>query len=1545
MPAGTAERKISGGIVRLRALLPMVLFVGLVQGRTWIETSQADFADGRVDPSMYVSFRSQLEPDSGCVEFFTRFDVDNNGYYDLGCSDDSGPYQRLYLGTDSGYYYGNHIFYPTVSGGNIELADLNLDGFAELVHSGWRSGHATIYWGTMVGPDPNDTTVLAYGGQCEDVCVYDLDKDGYLDIILGSSNGTLYIFWGTRTGYSSGNRTDVAIGYSIGHNTEIGDFDQDGWGDIAFSCWTHDEFPIVYWGPGRTPRRTVWLPGFRNNAHGQSIADLNGDDWLDIVFTGYDTVIRSYVYFGSPLGFSPANRTEIHPGQCYGGSAVVDWNGDGLLDIVYLRGNWIDPGGHERPRVYYSTGSAPWFNDVSRAFIGRDTFNASGGFVADFNFDGNLDIFVNNMLWRDSSYILWGPTFTTTTTLPISMDHHGVFREPGNIYNRTLTAFYMSSILDAGADSLVAAGTSAWTAYEPPGSLVSVFYRSGSVPVPDSTWTEFYEVPVNGGLIPDSALYHRYLQYRLVFKYARPCYLPDVEEIQTNLVVAQTAYYDVAPTQIIAPAGTVDSGMTITPRVVVANYGNTTVIFPVTLAISSSYNQTVFDTLDPGTSDTVAFPNWTADQLGFQTIVTYTALDIDQNRSNDTLRSFFIVTQPPHQDVGPTVLLAPVGIADSGTVITPRAVVLNYGNTNVVFPVTMVIGAGYTRTVSDTLNAGESDTVYFPSWTASPVGTFAVTCYTALVNDERRANDTVYGEVEVPAPRHIDVGVQAILSPPPLVDSGMSLNPRAAIRNHGNTTTGFPITFTIGTSYAQTLFDTLAPGESDTLTFPLWTANDIGVWPVVCYTALSTDENRTNDTARSSVEVIIVPNRDVGVVSILSPPARVDSGTSIVPSAVVINYGNEVVDFPVTLRIGTNYTDAVQVSGLAPGRVDTVAFRAWDAAPRGLLPLACTTALSGDGNPFNDAVYGSTLVQVHDVAALRIGAPRGRVQDGDTIVPWAEVHNYGNTLENFTALFRVSDGYEDTIQVQGLAPDSSRAVTFAGWGAVLGRYATACSVMLGNDMFPANNKVEDSVRAVRRRLSVRPDTVGWIWPASFIDYRIRVTNLSVEADTVDLIPVGTRPGWGVLLLDSAGQNLIGDHNGNGLPDVGCADSGSTVWVTVRISDPADELAGTVDTTAIVGRSSLDTTYSDEARLRTIVLAIQRVAVAPSVYDSVAPGGHIDHILRVSNLGNDDDLIDVEVKHISPSTSWFYQFFDITGTPLPDRNMNGRPDVGILPPLNGSTEIILRVTAPPNAPLGLTDTVEVWAYSGLNSAASAHVTARTMIRGVITMLVVDPDCEDHILAGINRKYQLHVETQGNMPDAVGLTIRSNNPQWTVALLDAQGQSPLPDSNLDQVYEFAPVMPGTPKEFTVSVTAPNYIPDSLAGPIDSLGRVRIWVKGVSFTDVNLVDSARIDVQALPQLAIHNFENPFRAKTTFIFSIPHPGKVRLYIYDRTGALVRKLIDQEDFESGIYSKPWDASNDSRFQLAPGTYVYVLELADRNNKNAVRVRKKLMIR
>ncbi len=948
---------------------------------TWTETSVQDFRDGVLDPMMYVSHRQSLDPDSGCVEFFARFDVDNNGYTDLVCADDSGPYLRVYFGSASGYDSLHSRYYPVPGGGNVDLADLNLDGRAEMIHSGWRSGHVTIYWGTDSGPSQTDTTWLGISGQSEAVAVCDLDRDSYLDILAGSDDGNIYIFWGSAAGYSTANRTSVYLGGSVGHNLEIADFDKDGCPDIAASLWSRNRNPIIYWGTGRSPRTITWLPVLDNNPHGITVADFDRDGWLDVVFTGYDAVNSAYIYYGSATGFSPGSREIISPGSCYGGSSAVHWNADKTLDLVFFRGDWGKSVSY-LPKVYTNRAdTTPHFSDDRSSTIGDSLFNSSGGFVGDLNNDGYQDVFVNNMQLNGHSYILWGPYFNAPTALPVNSDHHGLWREAGNIYTRNFDATYVSSVFDVGPDSAVGGGTCTWLAGEPNGSSVGIEVRSGNTAAPDSTWTVFYPVPMNGGRIPDPVVVNRYLQYRVDFEYGGPCYLPSLEKIAFDL--APILAVDVGVSRIFAPVGTVDSAALIAPRVEVRNYELSSPSVRATLRIGSGYVRTVTRTVLPLATDTFSFPNWTALPLGRQTVRCSVYALYDYNPVNDTLSD--TVRVRVNSDVGPTAILVPPTAVESGTVLVPAATARNFGQHPEVFPIAMQIGAEYLETVYDTLASGQTDTVTFPAWTAEPNGLLAVRCFTSLASDIYRANDTITRTTNVYT--GIDAATIAILAPDDTVDSGAAITPRARIANLGTSAVSIPVRLSIGSTYVESVSVSVSPDETLTVSFPNWTATPLGTFAVRCSTGLTGDTIAGNNLKTDSVTVIAL--RDAQAVAILAPTGNVDSGTVITPRAEVANNGTSTVLIPVRMSIGSAYVESVSVS-VRPSETLAVNFPNWTASPLGTLPVRCSTALAGDQDPLNDTV--STTVRVGvviDAAAQAVIAPSGTVDSGTAITPGA----------------------------------------------------------------------------------------------------------------------------------------------------------------------------------------------------------------------------------------------------------------------------------------------------------------------------------------------------------------------------------------------------------------------------------------------------------------------------------------------------------------------------------------------------------------------------
>ncbi len=327
----------------------------------------------------------------------------------------------------------------------------------------------------------------------------------------------------------------------------------------------------------------------------------------------------------------------------------------------------------------------------------------------------------------------------------------------------------------------------------------------------------------------------------------RANYLPDEDTCQVD----SASNNDVGVKMIVAPAGTVDSGATITPNSWVMNYGSVAVSFPVTMRIGAGYSDTRnVSALAPGDSALIMFSNWTAAPRGTYAARCSTGLASDQNPDNDTLSVSVTVRVT---NVGVAAIAAPADTVDSGSIVTPKAWIRNFGNTVVTFPVTMLIATGYTNTQTVTsLAPGDSVQVSFAAWPASPCGTHAVRCSTRLSADQNAGNDTLSGSVTVMARK--DVGVVGINKPVGTYGPRDVVTPAVTIRNYGVVPVGFEVWMLItdpdgALCYSEsTSIANLDPGNNLLVNaFPACTLRLLGDWTVKCSTALSGDTHLDNN--------------------------------------------------------------------------------------------------------------------------------------------------------------------------------------------------------------------------------------------------------------------------------------------------------------------------------------------------------------------------------------------------------------------------------------------------------------------------------------------------------------------------------------------------------------------------------------------------------------------------------------------------------------------------------------------------------------------------
>ena len=244
-----------------------------------------------------------------------------------------------------------------LEGNGVDVADLNRDGYLDLVLSqGSRvlfpdeethqnPTRGTILWGGENGYDSNHRTELKLETLfSQSVNIADLNKDGFLDLLFpGIMTGNTHIFWGA----SDGSYTDQRQTMFQAHNAstvEIADLNQDGWLDLIFGGgWNLDElghpttFALVMWGgaDGYHQEKSLRLESF--DSLESSVADVNNDGHLDIILSNYHAYftrrIPAFIYWGAADGSFRESRRSTVPAESSSALTIADYNQDGWVDL------------------------------------------------------------------------------------------------------------------------------------------------------------------------------------------------------------------------------------------------------------------------------------------------------------------------------------------------------------------------------------------------------------------------------------------------------------------------------------------------------------------------------------------------------------------------------------------------------------------------------------------------------------------------------------------------------------------------------------------------------------------------------------------------------------------------------------------------------------------------------------------------------------------------------------------------------------------------------------------------------------------------------------------------------------------------------------------------------------------------------------------------------------------------------------------------------------------------------------------------------------
>ena len=313
-------------------------------------------------------------------------DYDNDGYPDLYVSGDNDLYKNDGDGTFSA---GPAL---TGNGRGTHWGDYDNDGnldFMATVDANLSKNNGDNTFTLQNNATVGLTTINNLG----DVAWIDYNRDGFLDIWTpNGSSPYAYMYRsdgdGTFTGIA-GSTLGLAADTN-GESTVVADFDGDGDTDILYRAgsvylWQND-------GDGTftniTATAGISLTGNGGGYNGTAFGDYDNDGDLDF-YGGQDGANKLYRNEGDGT-FSDVTTSAGVAGSSLNTTGVSwgDYDNDGDIDLYVAHSNGAN-------QLFRNNGDGT-FTDVSSLY-GVNDAAASGGTVwADFDLDGDLDLFVAN---------------------------------------------------------------------------------------------------------------------------------------------------------------------------------------------------------------------------------------------------------------------------------------------------------------------------------------------------------------------------------------------------------------------------------------------------------------------------------------------------------------------------------------------------------------------------------------------------------------------------------------------------------------------------------------------------------------------------------------------------------------------------------------------------------------------------------------------------------------------------------------------------------------------------------------------------------------------------------------------------------------------------------------------------------------------------------------------------------------------------------------------------------------------------------------------
>jgi uncharacterized repeat protein (TIGR01451 family) len=405
-----------------------------------------------------------------------------------------------------------------------------------------------------------------------------------------------------------------------------------------------------------------------------------------------------------------------------------------------------------------------------------------------------------------------------------------------------------------------------------------------------------------------------------------------------------------------------------------------------------------------------------------------------------------------------------------------------------------------------------------------------------------------------------------------------------------------------------------------------------------------------------------------------------------------------------------------------------------DAAVQNVTTVVTATS-QGNNSIFQSINVVSSVTAIYNLELIANNL-NASVEPSDTTTYEVRVKNTGNTPDTFnlditgekrawatlnTSSVQLASGASTAVTVSVLVPNNEQP---ANWSIAfkatsLGNTSRSESVTLNILV----KKKHDLDLAAGDFISKKKGD-----PGTKVVFKVNVTNLGPDSDTIDLVVSGKNPAWASLAQDSA---QLG--------------AGASQSIDLTITIPSNAVPEAFDY-KVTGTLKSNTNRTKSMNFTLTVGQIYKLEISSLLAEnSTSPGGVVGYVVKLKNTGTGNDTIQLSAQNYS---TWI-TFSKSSTTLAPDQTDN----------------ITVTVTVPSKPLPSKGDyQIGILAKSIGNESVTANMTLVMTVKQVYGVEVTSNVSVSYVDPGKSVSYNITVKNTGNGKDSFSLTKSGEHIDW-------------------------------------------------------------------------------------------------------------------------------------------------------------------------------------